>query len=190
MNKDILDKLLKDIGQERLDHTLRVVKVAKKLANLHKIDVNKAATASLLHDCAKFKDKNNLLKLVNDFDIILDDMATNNLDLIHGPLGAHIARHKYKIEDQDILNSIKYHTTGRKDMSQLEKIVYLADYIEPKRKFSGLDKVRKLAYEDLDKGVRLAMDQTIIFLVNNKKIISIDTVEARNQLKIKEKYKE
>lgn len=190
MNTNILDKLLEDIGQDRLNHTLRVVEESKKLATIYNIDINKVVTASLLHDCAKFKDKNNLLKVVNDFDIILDDISTNNQELIHGPLGAQIAKHKYNINDPDILNSIRYHTTGRKDMSQMEKIVYIADYIEPNRKFPGVEKVRKLAYENLDKSLAIAMDQTIVFLVQNNRIISTDTIEARNQLKIKEKYKE
>lgn len=187
MTINILDSLLKDIGEHRLNHTLRVVDEAKKLAQVYDIDIDKAATAALLHDCAKLAKKNNLLKMANDFDIILNDIMINNQELIHGPLGAKIAEHKYNIKDPDILNSIQYHTTGRKDMSQLEKIIYIADYIEPERKFDGVHKVRQLAYEDLDSSVLMAMDQTIVFLVNNNRLISMDTIEARNQIKINDK---
>ena len=190
MTINILDSLLKDIGEHRFNHTLRVVDEARKLAQIYNIDMDKTVTAALLHDCAKFLDKKNLLKMANDFDIILNDIMSNNQELIHGPLGAKIAEHKYNIKDSDILNSIQYHTTGRKDMSRLEKIIYIADYIEPQRNFHGVHRVRQLAYEDLDRSVLMAMDQTIVFLVNNNRLISTDTIEARNQIKINEVYKE
>lgn len=178
MDKKIIDMLMEDLDQSRLEHTLRVVEEAKRLARRYDVDIQKATTAALLHDCGKLKDNNNLLKLADDFDI----MMTDNKDLIHAPLGAALAQHKYKIEDEDILNAIKYHTTGRKDMSHLEKIIYIADYIEPNRKFIGVERVRRLAFQDLDESICLAMDQTIVFLVKSNRIISLDTIEARNQL--------
>ncbi|MDR7870261.1 MAG: bis(5'-nucleosyl)-tetraphosphatase (symmetrical) YqeK [Tissierellaceae bacterium] len=190
IDKNILDALLEDTGEHRLNHTLRVVEEAEKLAITHNIDKDKAAIAALLHDCAKLWDKKKLLKMAYDFDIILNDVMKHNHQLIHGPLGAKIAKNKYNIEDSDILNAIKYHTTGRKDMSQLEKLIYIADYIEPSRKFDGVDKVRQLAYEDLDKSILIAMDETIIYLVKYNRLISLDTIEARNQLKINLDYKE
>lgn len=182
MDEKILNSLLNDTGEHRFNHTLRVVKEAEKLATNYNIDIGKAYKAALLHDCAKFQDKKNILKMANDFGIILDDIMRKSPELIHAPLGAKISELKYNIDDCDILNAIKYHTTGRKNMSQLEKIIYLADYIEPYRKFSGVENVRQLAYENLDKSLLLAMDQTIIFLVNNNRLISRDTIEARNQL--------
>ena len=184
MDRKIMEALLNDTGQHRFNHTLRVIEESKKLAYAYNVDVDKAYKAALFHDCAKFLDKKNLLKMANDFDIILNDMIRSTPELIHAPLGAKLAQYKYNIEDPDILNAIKYHTTGRKNMTQLEKIVYLADYIEPYRKFIGVEEVRQLAYEDLDKSLLLAMDQTIVFLVNNNRLISPDTIEARNQLLI------
>ncbi|NLN14459.1 MAG: HD domain-containing protein [Tissierellia bacterium] len=182
MDSKILENLRKDLGEDRLKHVLRVVDVARELARVHGVDIKKAETAALFHDCAKFQNKNNLLKSANDFDIILDDIMMRNTELIHGPLGAKIAETKYKIKDEDILKAIAYHTTGRKNMSKLEKLIYIADYIEPGRKFEGIERVRKLAFEDLDKSILLAMDQTIIFLIKNDKLISIDTLDARNHL--------
>ena len=128
--------------------------------------------------------------MANYFGIILSDIMLHNRQLIHGPLGAKIAQDKYNIDDLDILNAIEFHTTGRKDMSQLEKLIYIADYIEPSRKFSGVDKVRQLAYKDLDRSILLAMDETIVFLVKNNQLISPYTIEARNQLEININYKE
>ncbi len=184
MDKDILDCLLEGIGEERLNHTLRVVEEAKKLAVKHSVDVDKAAMTALLHDCGKFFNKKKILKRAYDFDIIISDIMKHSPELIHGPLGAKIANHKYNIEDQEMLNAIKYHTTGRKGMSTLEKLIYIADYIEASRKFIGVEEVRHLAYEDLDKSLLLALNQTIAFLVNKDRLISIDTIEARNQLMI------
>lgn len=179
-----MDSLLNDTGEHRFNHILRVIEEAKKLAYVYNVDIDKAYKAALFHDCAKFSDKKKLLKMAYDFDIILNDIMRSSPELIHAPLGSKLAQLKYNIEDTDILNAIKYHTTGRKDMSQLEKIVYLADYIEPYRKFIGVENVRQLAYEDLDKSLLLAMNQTIVFLVNNNRLISLDTIEARNQLLI------
>lgn len=190
MDKEILNILLSDIGESRFKHTLRVVEESKKLALIHDVDISKAEIAALFHDCAKYRDKKKLLKMANDFDIILNDIMKNNHELIHAPLGAKIAKYKYGIVDKDILNSIKYHTTGRKDMTSLEKIIYIADYIEPNRKFCGVEKVRELAYINLDKSVLEAMDQSIIYLIKNNIIVSRDTIEARNQYKFKDKNKE
>lgn len=182
LNEKILNHILEDIGEHRFNHTLRVVEESRKLASHYSIDGDKAQIAALLHDCAKFSDKKNLLKMANDFDIILNEIMIENHELIHAPLGAKIAQFKYDISDEDILNSIKYHTTGRRNMSELEKIIYLADYIEPFRSFDGVEKVRELSYIDLDKGILTAMDQTIAFLIKNTRLISKDTIDARNQL--------
>lgn len=190
MNKEILDNLLKDIGENRFNHTLRVVKESKKLAKIHNIDMDKAITSALLHDCAKFEDKNKLLNMAYDFDIMRNNIMKLNNHLIHAPLGAILAEYKYNVLDKDILNAIKYHTTGRRNMSQLEKLTYIADYIEPARKFNGIEKVRQLAYLDLDRSTLLAMDESLIFLINNDRIISKDTFEAREQLIINIYFKE
>ena len=190
MDKDILNYLLEDVGKQRFYHTLRVVEESKKLSKKHNIDMNKAVIAALLHDCAKFGDKKKLLNMADHFDIISSDIMRYNQHLIHAPLGAKLAKYKYNIQNEDILNAIKYHTTGRKNMSQLEKLIYIADYIEPSRKFDGVEKVRELAYKNLDRSVLLAMDQTIVFLINNNRIISLDTSKARNQLIINLNFKE
>ena len=182
MDSKILENLRKDLGEDRLKHVLRVVDVARELARVHGVDIKKAETAALFHDCAKFQNKNNLLKSANDFDIILDDIMMRNTELIHGPLGAKIAETKYKIKDEDILKAIAYHTTGRKNMSKLEKLIYIADYIEPGRSFLGVEEVRKFAYIDINKSVLLAMNQTIKFLIDKNKLINDEKIKARNSL--------
>ena len=190
MNKEVLINLHKDIGESRFNHTLRVVEESKKLAKIHNIDIDKAVTSALLHDCAKFEDKKKLLNMAYDFDIMKNNIMKLNNHLIHAPLGAILAKYRYNILDKDILNAIKYHTTGRKNMSTLEKLTYIADYIEPARKFDGIEIVRQLAYQDLDRSILLAMNKSLVFLINNDRIISRDTFEARNQLIINIYFKE
>lgn len=190
MDKNILDNLLEDIGENRFHHTLRVIEESNKLAKVHNIDRDKAVLAALLHDCAKFEDEKKLLNMANDFDIMKNNMLMYNVHLIHAPLGAILAEYRYNVQDKDILDAIRYHTTGRKNMSQLEKLIYIADYIEPDRKFDGVERMRQLAYQDLDRSILLAMDESLIYLIKNNRIISKDTFEARNQLIININFKE
>lgn len=182
MDYSVKERLMKSIGQKRYEHSIGVMDTAIALATFYKVDVEKAKIAGLLHDCAKFKDSQYLLKRVNDFDIMLDEITVQNKELIHGPLGAKIAEFVYEIKDKEILDAIRYHTTGKENMSLLEKIIYIADYIEPNRNFPGVDWFRQYAYKNLDKCLRLSMDQTIKYLVEKGKLIHIDTIKARNYL--------
>ncbi len=176
------DILINDIGIERYNHSLRVMKVASELANRHDVNVEKAKIAAYYHDCAKFKSKTILLKRAESFDIIKNSIMEKNTELIHAPLSAEIAKKDYGIKDKEILEAIKNHTTGGRYMSKLDKIIYLADYIEPERNFPGVEIARKLAYEDLDKGMLFALDNTIKYLIDKKQLISTETVEIRNEL--------
>lgn len=186
MDMIIKERLIEDIGLERYNHTLRVTDMAIKLANIHGGNAEKTKIAAMLHDCGKLLDKTNLLKRVADFDIILDNSMKENHELIHGPLGARIAEREYGIRDQEILDAIYYHTIARENMTLLDKIIYIADYIEPNRNFPGLDQIRQMAYVDLNKSIQVAMERTIIFLIEKKKSIHVNTVKARNYLLIEE----
>lgn len=178
------EKLKEDIGIERYNHTIRVVETSKKLALKYKEDVQKTSMAALLHDCGKFSDSRKLLKMIDDFDIILDNVMKNNIQLVHGPLGAEMARRVYGIDDHEILSAIYYHTTGKENMSLLEKIVYISDYIEPGRDFQGVDEVREMAFVDLDKSILWAMDNTIKYVIDRGFLLHLDTVKGRNSLKL------
>ncbi len=138
-----------------------------------------------MHDCGKLKGKINLLKIADDFDIILDNVMRNNVELIHGPLGEQIAIKEYHVTNKNVLNAIRYHTTGREDMTLLEKIVYVADIVEPGRRFEGgVDKIRQLTDKNINLGLLYALDRTIIFVVQRGKLVHLDTIKARNQLLI------
>lgn len=178
------DKLKEDIGINRYEHSIRVMEKCVELAGTYNASVEKAAVAGLLHDCGKLKGGINLLKLAESFDIILDDVTKNNNELIHSVLGAVIAERKYGIKDEEVLDAIRFHTTGRENMSLLEKIVYIADMIEPGRNFKGVEDIRKLVLFDLDEALILSMDNTLKFVIEQKKLIHLDSVRARNQLLI------
>ena len=160
---EMKEKLLDTIGEKRFEHSVRVMKESEKLARVLGEDVEKASLAGLLHDCGRFVDQSYLLKKCQEFGIILDKIYTKNVNLLHAPLGAEVARLEYNISDTDVLNAIKYHTTGRADMSMLEKIVYMADYIEPVRNFDGVEQVRDICYreKDIDKALKQSIDNTI-----------------------------
>lgn len=180
------DKLKEDIGPKRYEHSIRVMDTSIKLAKYYGCNVDKAALAGLLHDCGKLQGKINLLKIAYKFDIILDNVIEHNEELIHGPLGEVLANRIYSIDDEAILNAIGSHTTGRENMSLLEKIVYLADVIEPGRKFEGVAEIRDLAYKNINKSILFAMDRTIMFTLSKGSLIHLDTIKARNYLIIQE----
>jgi len=170
------------LSPERFRHTQGVVETACSLAERHGADREKALIAALLHDIAKEYPRDRLLKECLDFGIVLSDIERREVALIHAPLGAAIAEREFDVTDPDILAAIRYHTTGREGMSLLERIVFLADYIEPNRSFPGLDAVRALAWTSLDKAVVLALDQGLVYLVERGKLIHPDAILARNDL--------
>lgn len=176
------EKLKNDIGIDRYNHTIGVMETSKELARIYKCDEEKVEIASFLHDCGKIPNKINLLKMASDFDIMLNDVMINNIELIHGPLGAKIAENVYNIKDKEVLDAIYYHTTGRENMTLLEKIIYIADYIEPSRNFQGVDRIRKLAYVNLNESILLAMNNTLMYVIDNDWLIHEDTIKARNDL--------
>ena len=146
--KSILSKGLKE---ERFYHSLAVSAVAASLAMRYGADVKKAELAGLIHDCAKAYPVDQFIRMADEFGIEIETVERENPQLIHAKLGAYYAKKDFGVEDPEILNSIIYHTTGRPGMTILEKIIYIADYIEPGRyKAKRLDEVRKAAFEDLD----------------------------------------
>ncbi|WP_058485331.1 bis(5'-nucleosyl)-tetraphosphatase (symmetrical) YqeK [Defluviitalea phaphyphila] len=186
--KDIKQKLQSALSPKRFIHTLGVVETGIKLANVYNVDERKAKLSALLHDCAKNIPKEKKLRLCKEYHIFLDDIMLKDIELSHSFLGAEIAKREYGIKDEDILNAIRYHTTGRKNMSKLEKIIYLADYIEPNRiPFEGLEKIRKLAFENLDEAMIFALKNTLDYVKKRNKIIHPLTIEALKSLSFNNK---
>lgn len=150
---EIVRKLQTTLSPKRFLHTIGVRECAKTLAAQYGGEAEKAETAALLHDCAKPYGKEESIILAKRCGVVFDEFELQESKLMHASLGAALAKDEYGVNDEDILNAIRYHTTGRKKMSLLEKIIYIADFIEPNRHFEGLEHLRETTLRDLDIGV-------------------------------------
>lgn len=172
-------KLSKYMDEERLEHTKGVRYTCACLAMAYGIDLEKAQIAGLLHDSAKCIPNKKKLKMCEEHHISISEFEKEHPFLLHAKLGAYIAENKYNVSDEDILNSIIYHTTGRPEMSLLEKIVYISDYIEPLRnKAINLKEIRSLAFQDLDECMYKILNDTLAYLNGSSDEIDHTTVEA------------
>ena len=170
------------LKHRRIPHVLGTEQEAIRLAERYGADVEKARVAALLHDCTKKLDMPAQLALCGQYGIALDELEQKALKLLHSKTGAAIARDVFGVDDE-VYSAIWYHTTGHADMTTLEKIIYLADYIEPSRDFPGVDTLRKVCYEDLDKGLLLGLEMTIEEMTAMGNPVHRATVEARDWLK-------
>ncbi|SNX55164.1 bis(5'-nucleosyl)-tetraphosphatase (symmetrical) YqeK [Thermoanaerobacterium sp. RBIITD] len=186
MNVDFyIDRLKTLLNEKRFKHSIGVMDTAVKLAERYGADVEKARVAGLLHDCAKNLSSEELIALAEKYNIELDDVLRHSPFLLHGPVGGYLIRDNFGVCDEEIKRAVMLHTTGDKDMTLLDKIIFLADFIEPGRDFEGVDVLRKTADEDLDKAVIMALDRTIEFVIKNNQLLYNKTVIARNDMLIK-----
>ncbi len=181
-------RLKQNVSSHRYEHSLGVANIAIYLANKHNVDEESAHIAALLHDYAKEFSKEQVEGYISKNNLIIDEIMSNTYQLLHGKIAAHIAKKQFDINNDDILNAIEYHTTGRKKMSKLEKIIYIADFMESATDHIDIEKLKKDAKQNLNKAVLLALDNTIKYVVSTGKLLHTDTVEARNTLLLKEKY--
>lgn len=162
---DIKRNMEKRQDSARFEHTLGVSYIAAALAMRYGCDIKKAQLAGLLHDCAKHYSEEKILQSCEKYNISMTDVERENPFLLHAKLGAFLAMHKYHVEDEEIVEAILVHTTGKPDMSLLDKILYVADYIEPGRdKAPNLSEIRALAFTDLDAALRQILEDTITYL--------------------------
>ena len=175
---EIRKDLSKKLKKERMEHTVGVMYTAGSLAMCYHADLQKALTAGLLHDCAKYGSVKDQMKMCKKKGITLTESEQAMPALIHAKLGAYLARHEYGIKDPEILDAITYHTTGRPDMTLLEKI---ADYIEPNRKIiPGLEEIRGIVFQDIDRAVCLAAGRTVRYLSDGGKAVDPMSVSTYN----------
>ncbi|WP_425060643.1 hypothetical protein SCACP_13800 [Sporomusa carbonis] len=180
--KQAVDKLSHTLSPKRFSHSLGVSRTAAELAARFGENIEKARLAGLLHDCARGIPSNNLLQMAESFDIVMNDVERCQPVLLHAPLGACLAQKEYGVDDPHILRAIALHTTGGRDMSTLDKIIYVADFIEPGRDFPRADKLRSLALQDLDAGLLACFDQSIHYVIDQNLLIHPATIEGRNYL--------
>lgn len=170
------------MGKKRFKHTLGVVESATQLAKLYNVDVEKARLAALLHDCAKEMPLKDMQALVEASKYEADDELLANGNLLHGLAGMIRAEKEFSITDLDVLEAIRVHTTGKVHMSKLDKVIFLADYIEPNRNFPGVNDIRAAAEQSLDTGVLCGFDTTIRHLIDSGDTIYPLTIISRNDL--------
>lgn len=171
------------LSEYRFRHSLGVVKKAVELAKVYGIDVEIAKKAGITHDIAKEMSNEEMLEYVKANNIEIDEIEAVKPSLLHGKIGADITAKKYGFT-RDMANAIKWHTTGRKNMSMLEKIIYVADKTEENRKGTrfNLEKSRKLSLQNIDETIIFLMDEFIIYNVTNNMLIHPETIKARNDL--------
>lgn len=181
--KSELSKLRKEISKvqdnKRFEHTLSVAYTAANLAACHGADIEQALIAGMLHDCAKCLSDEKLLSICKEHQIQTSREERQKPSLLHAKVGSYLAAKKYHVEDPDILNAIHNHTTGRPGMSLLEKIVFVADYMEPGRKQAPrLEQIRRTAFNDLDGAVLMILEDTLEYLQSSDSVIDKTTQET------------
>ncbi len=182
MNRDkMIARLKSKINDKRFEHSLGVEYTAACMAMVHGADIEKARIAGLLHDCAKCLPTKEKLEKAKKHKLAVSKFEEKNPDMLHGKLGAYYAKARYEVDDEEILDAITYHTTGRPNMTLLDKIIFVADYIEPNRKeLKDMELIRKEAFVDLDKCVIHILKNTLDYLDNTTNDIDLMTQMTYN----------
>lgn len=180
------DRMKETLKQPRYLHSIGVEEVACDLAIIYGYDAMKASIAGILHDCAKDLSDKELLQCCKNYHLEVTEIEARCPFLLHGKVGAAYAREQFSIEDSEIISSIVYHTTGRPNMSLLEKIIFTADYIEPyRRPLPRLDEIRAMAYTELDFAVLMILENTLGYLEQSEADIDTMTVDTYKYYKEK-----
>lgn len=162
---ELIKTLEQELSYKRFIHTLSVAGTASSLAMCYGADLEKAETAGLLHDCAKCMDVRKMQKVCEKAGLTVSSFEADSGSLLHSKAGSVLAAEKYGITDPDMINAIRYHTTGRPGMSLLEKIIFVADYIEPGRfTAKNLPLIRRLAFSDIDEALIKILYDTLVYL--------------------------
>ena len=177
-------KLIAELDKERYEHTLGVMYTAASMAMCHGADVEQALLAGLLHDCAKCIPGENKIKMCEKYHLNVSEVEREKPSLLHAKLGAFLAAKKYHIEDKEIINAIASHTTGHPHMTLLEKIIYIADYIEPGRpELANMEEVRHLAFRNIDECLYRILEDSLEYLNRLSKPIDPMTEKTYNYYK-------
>lgn len=168
------------LSKQRFKHSLQVAEVARELALHYQVDADKAYFTGLLHDYAKGISSQELLDIAEKNDLLKDKMERQVPDLLHAAVGSWLVQHELNIEDPEVLQAIKVHTLGDINMSNMDKIIYLADMIEPGRDYPGQERLKSLAFRDLDGAMLLGLESTIRYCLDQGRLLHPRTVEVRN----------
>ncbi|QKS70834.1 HD domain-containing protein [Paenalkalicoccus suaedae] len=170
------------LKRKRFEHTVRVVETATELQKQYGGNLNVIRLAAILHDYAKYRPIAEMQNRVKESDSLPNNLLDYGDELLHAFVGAEYVKEELQVTNKQVLSAITYHTTGKKNMSKEEMIVFLADYIEPGRTFQGAELAREAAKTSLERGCMLALKQTIAHLVSKERSIYPDTFKAYNSL--------
>jgi len=183
MNFNYYVNIIKErLSASRAAHSLRVMETALDMARGRKVDRDRVCLAALLHDYAKDLPSEELLAIARRNRLLTCVAEEMQPDLLHGPVGAWLCRKDLLVDDREVLLAIHYHTTGRVNMSLLEIIIYLADLVEPGRRYKGVDELRNACASGLARGMLCAFDSTIRYVLDREFLLHPLTIEARNWL--------
>ena len=183
LNINELDNYIKQhLLENRYIHTLGVVETAVKLAEINGVDKEKAEIAAMLHDMAKNMSIYDLKDILEKNNITLTPDEEVTPELWHSMVAPILSKEIFNIQDEEILSAMRWHTTGKANMSILDKIIYIADMIEPGRNFPGVDHIREITFNDLEKGLLEGMTHSIKYLIDRGLPVNINSIEARNYL--------
>lgn len=182
MNGVEFEDIVRSMVSERLFiHSRNVAALSMELAEIYGCDKQYAGIAGILHDILKETDSQILLQTIFDSDIILSKVEMNEPNLWHSIAASVYIKKEFGVTDESIINAVRYHTSGRKNMSMLEKIIYIADCTSVERTYNGVDDLRKLAKKDIDSAIKKAVAFTVSDLVLKGHAICNDTIDAYNE---------
>jgi predicted HD superfamily hydrolase involved in NAD metabolism len=180
--KRLLTQIELVLSPRRFLHTKGVLDWAEKMADRHQLNQEQVRPAALLHDCAKKLPAEALLNLAEQAGISLDKVLREQPFLLHGPVGAVLAKQHYHIQDLQVLQAISRHTLGADEMTPLDKLIFLADMVEINRSYPGVAELRALTLVDMDQAMLAALDQTIKLLLDRQALIHPQTISTRNSI--------
>ncbi|MBI5975771.1 HD domain-containing protein [Staphylococcus sp. H16/1A] len=188
MDKAFAKELIEQkLPKKRYEHSLRVADTAVKLAEIYEGDKVKAELAGILHDFSKYDDLSSLYQNVTKYDLD-SDLLSYGSEILHGPVCAAIMKHQYNVSDEEVLLAIENHTTGRKNMTKTEKLVFIADYIEPGRQTPGVDEIRDFVYsgKGLDRTIYEISKRTVLYLISKDVTVYQATIDCLNYYNLNE----
>lgn len=183
---ELIEKVKKNMSDYRFQHCIRVSQTSRKIAHHYNYDEDKAAVAGFVHDYAKEEPREAFIKAIKTqgFDL---DLLNWNPAIWHGIVGTYFIKHDLKIDDPEILQAVNRHTTGDVEMTLLDKIVFMADYIEPGRDFDGVEEARKITFENIDEAVGYQLTSVIILNASKRNRIYPRSLAAYNVWGVKER---
>lgn len=178
--EEIISKLKQMIPERRYNHSINVMETARRLAVKYGENAENAALAGLIHDCARGLTTEETFELCARYNITVDSIMRQNPILLHGEVGAFLAAEKFGVDDTAILEAVRVHTLGKENMDKLSSIVFIADYIEPGRSFTGVEGIREAADISLEKAIVAGIDSSIGFTLEKGGLLHPQSIATRN----------